>query len=71
MTNQDEEERKRRDLIEKRAYEIYESRGGHHGFDLEDWDQAQREVDRVPDDVLPPDDQDEIELEVEESKGLA
>ena len=30
MTNQDEEERKHRNLIEKRAYAIYEQRGGHH-----------------------------------------
>ncbi|MGE0056967.1 MAG: DUF2934 domain-containing protein [Dehalococcoidia bacterium] len=68
MTNQDEEERKRRDLIEKRAFEIYESRGGHHGFDREDWDQAQREVDGVSDDALPGDDEDD--LVVEEDKGL-
>lgn len=68
MTNQDEEERKRRDLIEKRAFEIYESRGGHHGFDREDWDQAQREVDGVSDDALPGDDEDV--LAVEEDKGL-
>ncbi|MGE0686021.1 MAG: DUF2934 domain-containing protein [Dehalococcoidia bacterium] len=68
MTNQDEEERKRRDLIEKRAFEIYESRGGHHGFDREDWDQAQREVDGVSDDALPGDDEDD--LAVEEDKGL-
>jgi hypothetical protein len=67
MTNQDEEEIKRRDLIEKRAYEIYQSRGGHHGFDREDWDQAQREIDGIPHDVLPHEDEDEIE----ESKGAA
>ena len=67
MTNQDEEERKRRDLIEKRAYEIYEARGGHHGFDREDWDQAERDVNGGTDEVLPPEDEDEIE----ESKGAA
>ncbi len=66
MTNQDEEEIKRRDLIEKRAYEIYESRGGHHGFDREDWDNAQRDIDGTPDDVLSPDDDDEVEVD----KGL-
>jgi len=45
--NQDEAERRRRDLIEKRAYELFESRGGHHGFDREDWDEAEREIDGV------------------------
>lgn len=67
MTNQDEEERKRRDLIEKRAYEIYQARGGHHGFDREDWEQAQREIDGIPDDVLPHPEEDEVE----EEKGVA
>jgi len=33
-----------RDQIERRAYEIYVSRGGVHGRDLEDWLQAEREV---------------------------
>jgi hypothetical protein len=66
--NQDEAEEKRRALIEKRAFEIYESRGGHHGFDREDWDQAEREVDgTAADDALPPDDDDEVE----ENKGAA
>lgn len=54
--NQDEADRERRALIEKRAYEIYQERGGHHGFHDEDWEQAEREIDRGPDDVLPPDD---------------
>jgi hypothetical protein len=67
MTNQDEEEMRRRDLIERRAYEIYEQRGGHHGFDREDWDQAEREVNGGSDDTLPVDDDEEVE----EDKGAA
>ena len=68
MMNQDEADEKRRYLIEKRAFEIFESRGGHHGFDREDWDEAEREVDGTTGtDALPPDDQDEIE----EDKGNA
>jgi hypothetical protein len=66
--NQDEAEEKRRALIEKRAYEIYESRGGSHGFDREDWDQAEHEIDgNNGDDVLPVGDDDEVE----ENKGAA
>lgn len=66
--NQDEADEKRRALIEKRAFEIYESRGGHHGFDIEDWDQAVSEIDgRAAADALPPADEDEVE----ESKGSA
>jgi hypothetical protein len=64
MTNQDEAERKRRELIEKRAYEIYQARGGRHGADQEDWLQAEREVDALPpnDDTLPePDDETDAE----------
>jgi Protein of unknown function (DUF2934) len=30
--------------IARRAYELYESRGGEHGHDLEDWLQAETEV---------------------------
>lgn len=30
--------------IAQRAYEIYESRGGVHGRDVDDWLQAEREV---------------------------
>lgn len=33
-----------REEIELRAYQIYVSRGAVHGFDLEDWLQAEREV---------------------------
>jgi hypothetical protein len=68
VMNQDEAEEKRRALIEKRAFEIYESRGGSHGFDREDWEQAERDIDGSPsDDALPPDDEDEVE----ENKGIA
>ena len=31
--------------IARRAHEIYERRGGAHGKDLEDWLQAEREID--------------------------
>ena len=67
MTNMDEEEEKRRALVEKRAYEIYQSRGGHHGYDREDWEQAARELEGDPADLLPPADEDEIE----ETRGSA
>lgn len=30
--------------IEKRAYEIFTSRGGQHGYAMEDWLRAEREV---------------------------
>ena len=30
--------------ISQRAYELYEQRGGFHGYDLEDWLQAEREL---------------------------
>jgi hypothetical protein len=32
------------DEIARRAYERYVDRGGEHGYDLEDWLQAEREV---------------------------
>ena len=32
------------DQIARRAYEIYESRGGHHGSDLDHWLEAEREL---------------------------
>lgn len=31
--------------IAQRAYAIYERRGGEHGCDLDDWLQAEREID--------------------------
>jgi hypothetical protein len=33
--------------ISRRAYELYQARGGEHGRDLEDWLQAEREIDGV------------------------
>jgi hypothetical protein len=35
----------RRERIAARAYELYEARGGEHGQDLDDWLQAERDVD--------------------------
>lgn len=62
VMNQDEAEERRRALIEKRAYEIYQARGGQHGFDREDWEQAEREIDGIdPTDALPPPDEDEMQ----------
>ena len=31
--------------IAQRAHEIYEARGGHDGKDMDDWLQAEREID--------------------------
>jgi len=35
----------RMNRIARRAHEIYEARGGEHGTELDDWLQAEREVD--------------------------
>jgi hypothetical protein len=35
----------RLDRISRRAHMIYERRGGQHGRDLDDWLQAEREID--------------------------
>ena len=35
----------RMDRIAARAHEIYEARGGEHGHALDDWLQAEREID--------------------------
>ncbi len=32
------------DLIQRRAYELYEQRGRQPGHDVEDWLQAEREI---------------------------
>lgn len=32
------------EIIAKKAYELYEKRGGQHGHDLEDWLEAERSV---------------------------
>ena len=33
-----------RDAIARRAYEIFQARGGQHGYEIEDWLQAEREL---------------------------
>ncbi len=33
-----------REQISRRAYEIYLARGGTHGYDIEDWLKAEREL---------------------------
>ena len=48
MTNQDEAERRRIELIQERAYEIFQARGGFDGLDEEDWLKAELEVDALP-----------------------
>lgn len=35
----------RLDRISRRAYELYEARGGVHGRSIDDWLQAEREID--------------------------
>jgi DUF2934 family protein len=35
----------RMNRIAARAHEIYEARGGEHGKDMDDWLQAEREID--------------------------
>jgi hypothetical protein len=35
----------RSERIAARAYELYEARGGEHGQDIDDWLQAERQVD--------------------------
>ncbi len=32
------------DEVARRAYELYQTRGGEHGHDLDDWLQAEREL---------------------------
>ncbi len=32
------------DAVARRAYEIYQSRGGNHGADLDDWLEAERQL---------------------------
>jgi hypothetical protein len=34
------------DAVAKRAYEIYQSRGSTHGADLDDWLEAERQIQR-------------------------
>jgi hypothetical protein len=40
----------RMDRIARRAHEIYERRGGEHGKAIEDWLQAEREIDAETED---------------------
>lgn len=40
--------RSRFERIAQRAYAIYERRGGEHGSSLDDWLQAEREIDSEP-----------------------
>lgn len=42
------------DAIARRAYEIYQRRGGNHGADLDDWLEAERQLRRGPSDVTGP-----------------
>jgi hypothetical protein len=42
------------DAVARRAYEIYQRRGGNHGADLDDWLEAERQLKRGPSDVTGP-----------------
>ena len=43
----------RADEIQRRAFELYERRGRQHGHDLDDWLQAEHEIDAsTPHDTL-------------------
>ena len=42
------------DAVAKRAYEIYQRRGGADGADLDDWLEAERELKRGPSSVTGP-----------------
>jgi hypothetical protein len=42
------------EAVAKRAYEIYQSRGGGHGADLDDWLEAERQLRPGPTDVTGP-----------------
>lgn len=33
-----------RDAIARRAYELFQARGGEHGYEIQDWLQAEREL---------------------------
>ena len=37
----------RRQEVAKRAYELYAARGYREGYDLDDWFEAEREIDRA------------------------
>ena len=42
------------DAVAKRAYEIYQTRGGNDGADLDDWLEAERQLKGGPGDVTGP-----------------
>jgi hypothetical protein len=42
------------DAVARRAFEIYQSRGGNHGADLDDWLEAERQLRPGPSDVTGP-----------------
>lgn len=42
------------DAVARRAYEIYQNRGGDHGADLDDWLEAERQLKPGPSDVTGP-----------------
>ena len=42
-----EEKTPRLDRISRRAHELYEKRGGHDGRNVDDWLQAEREIDEA------------------------
>ena len=42
------------ETIARRAYEIYQSRGGYDGADLDDWLEAERQLMPGPSDVTGP-----------------
>lgn len=42
------------DAVSRRAYEIYQRRGGNHGADLDDWLEAERELGPGSSDVTGP-----------------
>ncbi len=45
---QDHTAESRLERIERRAYEIYQARGGTGGREMDDWLQAEREIDAAP-----------------------
>lgn len=42
------------DAVARRAYEIFQNRGGDHGADLDDWLEAERQLKPGPSDVTGP-----------------
>ena len=42
------------DAVARRAYEIYQNRGGNDGADLDDWLEAERQLKPGPSDVTGP-----------------